>query len=647
MTKTILLFFAILFFVCTLAPAKTHIVPDKYATIQEAVDAAQSRDTIIVREGVYTENVNIDIKHLTLKSEKGSEVTIVQAASSIDGSAIFLVQADHVNLNGFTIQNNTYGSGINLNGASNCSITNNIAFNNWYGILLKGFSNNNVIFNNAISFNKGKALILENSYSNTIHGNDISNNNVGISVSCYSNSSTTAVPCSSKNLIRYNHISGNNHGVELGHSSNNFIYLNNLLNNIYADVVSSDSDNTWNTPDKQTYTYNGLTYTNFLGNCWSDYPGHDFNRDGVGDAPYTINSDKDDYPLMESFDEMGVTLFTTWVSPGIRSFYIRGVASSDIDRDGIKEIIVSTGQPTSTGRVYAFNGVTYVEEWKNSDFGSSRVAAGDLNGDGIEEIIFGSSRISILNGLTYEIEWQSGNLVNRANSLRIDDIDGDGTREIIAGTRDNGNNKDAHVYVFDGVSHVQEWVSSDLCGGITLYTGDVDGDGTKEIVCGTRDGYVYVFDGLSHEQQWKSRDLGGYLRGVVIDDIDGNGTVEMIIANAEGDIYIFDGATYTQKYHWQSKMPRAGWISALAVDDLDGDGVKEIIAGLMVGDSLPTCGTGYIYVFDAVTYGLKKKSDPVEQFIGISGMVIDDVDNDGQKEIITGGRSHIYVFDNM
>ncbi len=72
----------------------------------------------------------------------------------------------------------------------------------------------------------------------------------------------------------------------------------NNTNNVYT----YDSTNTWNSKEKITYTYNGSTYTNYLGNYWDDYNGTDTDKDGVGDAPHSINSDKDNFPLMEPFN---------------------------------------------------------------------------------------------------------------------------------------------------------------------------------------------------------------------------------------------------------------------------------------------------------------------------------------------------------
>ena len=47
---------------------------------------------------------------------------------------------------------------------------------------------------------------------------------------------------------------------------------------------------------------NGSTYTNYLGNYWDDYSGNDSNNDGIGDTPYLIDSDSDDYPLVTPFE---------------------------------------------------------------------------------------------------------------------------------------------------------------------------------------------------------------------------------------------------------------------------------------------------------------------------------------------------------
>ena len=243
-------------------------------------------------------------------------------------------------------------TGIRLAYASNNMLTNNNVSDSKVGILLSFSSNNCNITNNTFvncglfvfdSYQSkvtnntvnGKPLVyLENvsNYTltdagqvilvkcNNIEVKDmkISNTIIGILFSGTNNSSITNITVSNNKLsgIRLyashsNIISNNNilnnymRGIYLWSSSNNFIYLNNLMNNDNAD--SRDSSNIWNSTEKITYTYNGSTYTNYLGNYWDDYKekypdAEEIDGTGIWDTPYSINSDKDNYPLVEHWE---------------------------------------------------------------------------------------------------------------------------------------------------------------------------------------------------------------------------------------------------------------------------------------------------------------------------------------------------------
>jgi len=268
--------------------AKTIYVPDSYEKIQWAVDNAIAGDTIIVRDGTYYENLKVD-KQLTIKSENGSANCIIDGGGS--GSVITL-NANGITIEGFTVRNSGTSwsdAGIKVNSDNN-SITGNNISNNWYGIHL-WYSSNNSITNNNLSLNNWSGICLAYSSSNSITNNNLSSNNWdGI----YLHSS-------SNNSITDNNISNNWNGIHLAYSSNNKIYLNNFIDNT-CQVYSYDSTNTWNSTEMITYIYNGSTYTNYLGNYWSDYTGSDANGDGTGDTPYIIDGDKDEYPLMEHFE---------------------------------------------------------------------------------------------------------------------------------------------------------------------------------------------------------------------------------------------------------------------------------------------------------------------------------------------------------
>ena len=100
------LIFAVLFVVLAFvsvghASAATIYVPDTYTKIQWAVDNASAGDTIIVRDGAYTENINVN-KRLTIRSENGSAKTIVQAANHA-----FEITTN-VNMSGFAAKGATF-----------------------------------------------------------------------------------------------------------------------------------------------------------------------------------------------------------------------------------------------------------------------------------------------------------------------------------------------------------------------------------------------------------------------------------------------------------------------------------------------------------------------------------------------------------
>ena len=189
-----------------------------------------------------------------------------------------------------------YYIGIVLYGSSNNAITNNNASGNTEGIYLYyTLSSNNTLADNEVSNNNYCGIEIEGGINNTISSNSVLNNNAGIFLNWANN-----------NKVMGNFVSGNKYGIELySNSGENLIYLNNFIGNeenVYSTYLSTNSPNTWNSPEEITYTYDGSTYMNYLGNYWDDYAGNDTDGDGIGEIPYPINSDADNYPLVEPFD---------------------------------------------------------------------------------------------------------------------------------------------------------------------------------------------------------------------------------------------------------------------------------------------------------------------------------------------------------
>ena len=58
-------------------PHADNLVPEEYATIQEAIDASTPHDTVTVAPGTYFERIAYGGKSIVVRSEQGAEVTVI------------------------------------------------------------------------------------------------------------------------------------------------------------------------------------------------------------------------------------------------------------------------------------------------------------------------------------------------------------------------------------------------------------------------------------------------------------------------------------------------------------------------------------------------------------------------------------------
>lgn len=144
-----------------------------YSSIQAALNAVSTGDTVNVSRGNYSENIIIN-KSITLLGS-GDGMTHISPVDFM-GSVIF-VTGDGAHVEGFSISGANGGSlssGIFFSGVENCVISNNILSGNMNGILLES-SENNIISGNNLSRNT-LGLWLDYSNNNKILNNNASNN---------------------------------------------------------------------------------------------------------------------------------------------------------------------------------------------------------------------------------------------------------------------------------------------------------------------------------------------------------------------------------------------------------------------------------------------------------------------------------------
>ena len=248
-----------------------------FTRIQDAINISSAGDTIIVTNGSYIENVNVNVTNLTIRSENGSNSTFIRAKSRSDH--VFEVTADYVNISGFTIMNatNPPNAGIYLGSdVDHCTITDNNVSNNHIGIFMIT-SCENAVINNTVRDNGYGFYLHRSSSNNTITNNTVFSNEydgINLRFSCCNTITNNTV---TNNSATYNYA-----GIHLHSSHDNLIY-NNYFNNT-NNARDDDGYNTWNIIKTTGTNIIGGPYLG--GNYWADYTGDDLNGDGLGERPY-------------------------------------------------------------------------------------------------------------------------------------------------------------------------------------------------------------------------------------------------------------------------------------------------------------------------------------------------------------------------
>jgi len=105
-------------------------VPDDYHTIQEAIDRSMDGDEIVVKPGIYEEEINFKGKQIILRSANPNDGRIV-ALTAIKGGVTFeQAEGQRAMLQGFTIEGKKTGSGITVVNNSKPIIKENVIQDN-------------------------------------------------------------------------------------------------------------------------------------------------------------------------------------------------------------------------------------------------------------------------------------------------------------------------------------------------------------------------------------------------------------------------------------------------------------------------------------------------------------------------------------
>ncbi len=415
-------------------------------------------------------------------------------------------------------------------------------------------------------------------------------------------------------------------------------YAGDINNDGYSDIVVGEDDDTYSSGSAYVYL-GGQSMDNYTdvhlsgegtGNSFGDkLTSGDFNGDGYPDiavsAPSYNNGDGRVYIYLGGTNADSLADIIISGNGNIAS-------AGDVNNDGFDDLIIAaTSENNYTGAVYLYFGgnpmdsqhdFIYQGTSQYQYFGSSLSSAGDVNGDGYDDIIIGTG------GSTYANIYFGGVSLSNTPDVHLTDgtVDNFGRRVSNAGDVNNDGYDDVMVYgnhygyynnlgrvlIYFGGSSMDATADVGISGqsgydyfGNSLSpAGDINGDGYDDIIIGAReynyDGRAYIYFGGSPmnstadvvlDAESAGDDFGDVVSG--IGDIN-NDTYDDVLVGAStfyvdshhtsmGKAYIYYGGPSmdtTPEYtfmDYSSYYTNSAPVYASSVGDFYGDGSIEFM----------------------------------------------------------------------
>lgn len=220
---------------------------------------------------------------------------------------------------------------------------------------------------------------------------------------------------------------------------------------------------------------------------------YDTNNNPVNPYSYLLSAQRINSTVVNPSAQPGETIpFGSYAMNGV------SIASGNLGGSAAKEYVI--GAKNGYPQVRTYNQDDTVRNWGfaayNADYtGGINVAMGDIDGDGIDEIITGTNpgstthvRIFKEDGIVMGSFFAYPGYYTGVN-VAAADMDGDGKAEIITGT---GPGSTSHVKVFkpngENLNGYGFFAYPGYYTGADVAAGDVDGDGQNDIVTSTNEG---------------------------------------------------------------------------------------------------------------------------------------------------------------
>jgi hypothetical protein len=365
----------------------------------------------------------------------------------------------------------------------------------------------------------------------------------------------------------YNALTGTLEWDAVGRGGND-LGIGNIDTNPDIELVINGTIGTVISPQSQSYDFG------FIGGFGVDLDVGDVDNDGMAEIAYFTNGS----PLRVYVFE-GDTQLYRWTWSGSGSLSALSIAEVDPTLPGME---VLAGNSTN-GYLNVWDGISGSQPWRitNPVRGVYGIAAGNTDTDPGIEIWWGGGHSTGADGLVVGdsisrvVEWYPPDL-DGPFWVGHGDVDADGTLELVTISYNLNDIDDHGVITFYNANTLLEEARFGLYGGtIDTVVTQLDGDPQLEVAVITTSNTIQSFDGITRVEEWESASLGGTPTVMIAKNIDGDSQSELFVGTAARRVFVFNGATPV--IQWDSGILDGTKIVDIEVGDVDGDGVQEVV----------------------------------------------------------------------